>query len=75
MAARKAKKSPHHTQDGYAYLTKRMVVRKATRAGQEASTKAMDAMGYVVTTEGSWVVRKFKDGRVEKITNLEERIN
>ena len=74
MARKEVKKAPDRTEDGYVYLTKRMLVRKAAIAGNAASRRAMDIMGYVVTTEGQWVVRKNKDGSVERITPVESSI-
>ncbi len=72
MAIKKVKKSAYRTRDGFVYLTKRMVVRKAAKAGQLASDQAMQVMGYVVTTQGKWVVRKNIDGSVEKIALVED---
>lgn len=63
-------KNKYTTSDGYAYLTKRMVVAAAKAAGKRAEKKAMEIMGYVVVTQGEWVVKKFKDGRVEKLSKL-----
>lgn len=47
-----------------------MVVAAAKAAGKRAEKKAMEIMGYVVVTQGEWVVKKFKDGRVEKLSKL-----
>ncbi|MDF2382572.1 hypothetical protein JMG10_13905 [Nostoc ellipsosporum NOK] len=58
------------TSDGFAYLTKRMVVEKAQAAGRKAAAEAMDIMGYVIATQGDWLVKKFRDGRVEKLSKL-----
>ncbi|WP_028787327.1 hypothetical protein [Terrimonas ferruginea] len=73
LAMRKNKSSnidKYTTSDGYAYLTKRMVVATAKAAGRRAAKNAMEVMGYVVVSEGGWVVKKFKDGRVEKLSKL-----
>jgi hypothetical protein len=66
------KKSAHTTRDGFAYLTKRTVVTKAQTAGRLAAQKAMDTMGFVVTTYKGWVVKKFADGVIVKIAKIEE---
>jgi hypothetical protein len=73
LAMHKTKSSnidKYTTSDGYAYLTKRMVVATAKAAGRRAAKKAMEVMGYVVVSEDGWVVKKFKDGRVEKMSKL-----
>lgn len=64
------KKSANATRDGFAYLTKRTVVSKAKTAGRRAARKAMVTMGFVVTTQGGWVVKKYTDGLVEKISKI-----
>ncbi len=61
------KKSKYNTTDGHAYLTKRTVVAKAKTAGKKASVAAMLTMGFVVTIEKGWVVKKYADGRIERI--------
>jgi len=64
------KKNAHTTRDGYAYLTKRTVIRKAKSAGRLAALRAMRTMGFVITIERGWVVKKHEDGRVEKISRI-----
>lgn len=66
------KKSAHATRDGYAYLTKRTVVAKAQTAGKKAAQKAMATMGYVVTTNKGWVVKKYENGSFERISKISE---
>jgi len=66
------KKSRYTTKDGYAYLTKRKVVTKAKAAGKRAAKKAMDTMGFVVTTHNGWVVKQFPDGAKERISKIAE---
>lgn len=60
------------TSDGFAYLTKRIVVSKAKSAGKAAAKNAMELMGYVVTVKGGWVVKEFQDGKFEQIEKLQE---
>ena len=66
------KKSAHATRDGFAYLTKRNTITKAKAAGKEAARKAMDLMGYVVTTHNGWVVKQFADGSIDRISKIDE---
>ena len=66
------KKSSHTTKDGYTYLTKRIVVRKAKTAGKHAALKAMATMGFVITTNRGWVVKKYSNGLVKRISKIQE---
>lgn len=69
--AKAQKKNRYATSDGYSYLTKRTVVSRARSAGKAAAQRAMDVMGYVVTIEAGWVVKKFPNGQTEQIQQLE----
>lgn len=53
-----------------AYLTKRFLVRKATQAVKVAAEESMAVMGYNVIEHEGWIVKKFKDGKIEKIEKL-----
>lgn len=53
------------------YLTKRLLLNKSRRAITEASEKAMEIVGYVVIVENNQVIKKYKDGKVELIEQLE----
>lgn len=66
------KKSSHTTKDGYTYLTKRTVVRKAKTAGRLAARKAMVTMGFVITTSRGWVVKKYPSGVIERIAKIQK---
>lgn len=59
------------TSDGFAYLTKRIVVSKAKSAGKAAAKNAMELMGYVVTVKDGWVIKEHQDGKVEQIEKLQ----
>ena len=72
MAVAVKKKSSHATKDGYTYLTKRIVVRTAKKAGRNAARNAMTTMGFVVTTSRGWVVKKYATGVIERISKIEE---
>ena len=65
-----ATKDKYTTADGYSYMTKRIVISKAQAAGKKAARAAMDTMGYVVTVQDGWVVRKNGDGSIERIKRL-----
>jgi hypothetical protein len=70
MRAQKSKRSKYATADGYAYLTKRTLVSKAKAAGVKAAETAMEIMGYTVVKEGDWIVKKYADGRQERLSPL-----
>jgi hypothetical protein len=55
---------------GFATLNKSTIVRQAKRAGRMAAIRAMHIMGFVVTVEDGWVVRKYKDGQIERISKI-----
>jgi len=58
------------------YLTKRILISAANRGFRQAAKEAMELMGYVVIAKDGWVVKKFADGRIEKISPLElENVN
>ncbi|MDQ7948393.1 MAG: hypothetical protein REI78_00985 [Pedobacter sp.] len=59
------------TKDGYAYLTKKILMGRAKRAGKIAAKDAMEVMGYVVTVKDGWVVREHHNGTIEKIEKLQ----
>lgn len=59
------------TRDGFAYLTKKILVGKAKSAGRAAAKNAMDVMGYVVTVKDGWVIREYRDGSIEQIEKLQ----
>ncbi|MCF2487664.1 hypothetical protein [Dyadobacter sp. CY347] len=58
------------TSDGYAYLTKRLLVSRAQSAGRAAAKEAMQIMGHVVTVRDGWVVKVYEDGRIEQLEEL-----
>lgn len=63
-------KDKYTTADGYSYLTKRTVVSTAKAAGKKAEKVAMDTMGYVVVAQDGWIVRKNKDGSIERLQRI-----
>ena len=66
------KKSAQATKYGYAYLTKRIIVRRAKMAGRLAARRAMETMGFVITTRKGWLVKKYADGQIEEISKIPE---
>jgi hypothetical protein len=70
----KGKISRDTTSDGYAYFTKRTLLRRAHAAGKKAAGAAMDEMGYVVVAENGWVIKKYADGRIENISRIAQEV-
>jgi len=54
------------------YLTKAITERAARKGFIKASETAMAEMGYIVIAEKGWVVKKFPDGSIEKISQIEQ---
>ncbi|WP_345948967.1 hypothetical protein ABDD95_19155 [Mucilaginibacter sp. PAMB04274] len=70
MAVKKHRTSNHVTSDGYSYLTKRLLVRKAKSAGVTAANDAMNVMGFVVTVKDGWVVKQYANGNIEQLQEI-----
>lgn len=64
------KASKYETEEGHSYLTKRLVVNNARRAGLAAAKNAMQVMGFIVVAQGNNVVKKYADGRTEIISPI-----
>ncbi|MEO7906526.1 MAG: hypothetical protein ABIT06_06105 [Saprospiraceae bacterium] len=71
MSVKKVRKTRYSTEDGYAYITKRIVLRKAKSAGKIAAANAINTMGYVITVHGDWLVQRNLDGSVQKLSRIE----
>ena len=65
MAARKK------TKVSQPYLTKRRLVSAAKSGIRKAAAETMDIMGYVVIAEDGWLVKRYADGRTERLSPLE----
>ncbi len=52
------------------YLTKGVVIRATKKGMKKAAKETMDAMGYNVIAIDGWVVKKFKDGKIERIEEI-----
>ncbi|SHG18461.1 hypothetical protein SAMN05444008_12024 [Cnuella takakiae] len=48
----------------------RKLSREVRSAFEKAADGAMAIMGYVVAQEGEWVVKKYADGRQERLTRI-----
>ncbi|GGZ25683.1 hypothetical protein GCM10007049_17780 [Echinicola pacifica] len=53
------------------YISTRMVKRRSTKAFKDGAKKAMEINGYVVIAQDGWVVKKYKDGRIEQIKKIQ----
>jgi hypothetical protein len=51
-------------------LTKKILKEAASVGFSKAAAKTMQVMGYNVIVKGGWVVKKFADGRIKKISKL-----
>lgn len=52
------------------YLTKRALKQATSKGIKAASKNAIDVADSVVIVKDGWVVRRFKDGNVDKISKL-----
>lgn len=59
-------------QEKQPYLTKRMLVNAAAKGFKKASEEAMQLMGYIVIAQDGWVVKKYADGKIEKLSLIEQ---
>ena len=57
------------------YLTKRILISAAKRGFHEAAEAAMQLMGYTIIAKGDWLVKKYADGRIERISRLDMEHN
>ena len=57
------------------YLTKRILVRAARLGVRQAAAETMAVMGFNVVAHDGWVVKRFQDGRIERITPIKPAEN
>ena len=57
---------------GTGYLTKRILTKAARTGFTNAAANTMQVMGYNVIVHSGWVVKKYADGRIEKIKKLDK---
>jgi hypothetical protein len=53
------------------YLTKRKLVSAARAGVRKAADETMKLMGYTIIADNGWIVKKYTDGRIEKISPIE----
>ncbi len=53
------------------YLTKRRLASAARAGVRKAAKETMKLMGYNVIAHEGWVVKKYADGHIEKISPIE----
>jgi hypothetical protein len=58
-----------------AYLTKRILISAARSGIRKAAKETMEIMGFVVIVKDGWVVKKYRDGTIEKLERLESTEN
>jgi|GEM_PF-1660702 len=56
-------------------LTKKILKEAASLGFSKAAAKTMKVMGYNVIVKNGWVVKKFADGRIQKISKLKTNNN
>lgn len=56
-------------------LTKKILKEAASVGFSKAAAKTMKVMGYNVIVKNGWVVKKFADGRIQKISKLKTNNN
>ena len=54
------------------YLTTRLLKSHSEKAFKEAAIETMRIMGYNVIAQDGWVVKKFADGSIVRLHELEE---
>jgi len=55
------------------YLTKRRLASAARKGIRIAAAKTMQVMGYTVVVYRGWVVKKYADGKIEKMKRLDKK--
>jgi hypothetical protein len=68
----KKKKGNLHTvkEPETVYLTTRILERALRKATRNLTEDAMKRMGYIVTVVDGWVVKKYPDGKSERLSKL-----
>jgi hypothetical protein len=56
-------------------LTIEVLQKAAAEAFSKAASTTMKVMGYNVISKDGWIVKKYADGRIEKISKLENHHN
>ena len=66
--ARAQKTATKKTTDNY--LTKRILKSAAKSGIKKAAKKTMQVMGYTVIAKRGWVVKKYANGTVERVSKI-----
>lgn len=56
-------------------LTKKILIEAASVGFAKAAAKTMKVMGYNVIAKDGWIVKKFADGRIRRISKLQTNNN
>ena len=56
-------------------LTKKILIEAASIGFAKAAAKTMKVMGYNVIVKDGWIVKKFADGRIRRISKLKTNNN
>lgn len=56
---------------GDKYLSKRLLNRAVRKGVMEAAENAVKTADFLVLMEGDWLVKRYKNGQIEKIRKLE----
>ncbi|MCH6201938.1 hypothetical protein MMU07_20335 [Aquiflexum sp. LQ15W] len=54
------------------YVTTRLVEKRSKKAFKEGAKKAMKSNGYVIIAQDGWVVKKYADGKIEKLEQISQ---
>jgi len=73
MATKDIKTSKKKKKTVKPYLTKRILVRAARRGVRIAAAETMEVMGYTVIAHNGWVVKKYADGTIKKLSKIEHQ--
>jgi hypothetical protein len=65
------KTSPKKSAASEPYLTKRILVSAAKTGVKKAAKETMKVMGYTIIAKDGWVIKKYADGTIEKVSKLE----
>ncbi len=53
------------------YISTRLVSAKSKSAFQEGAKRAMNTNGFVIVAHEGWVVKKFSNGRIERLGRID----
>ena len=56
------------------YLTKRKLASAARAGVRKAAIETMQLMGFTIIAHEGWIIKKYADGHIEKISAIETEI-